>query len=565
MRRSWLLMIPASLTVAAGCDAIVGDFKLAAGTPGSGGNPGSGGASSSVGSTGGASTSSASSTGGSTASSASSSSSGTGGASSTASSTASSGTGGTPSTCDGGTACSDVGMCTAPQSTLCVIDACTGGCCGTAYASVGAMCHDDGGVICDGNGACVVQCDVGGTLYASGAAAPGNPCQVCTPSVSTSAFLAASDGTSCGPSASCAGGACVAHCDIGGTLVNAGTADPGNSCQACDPTKSTTAYSPTDGATCGGAFPGTCQQNVCVSSLYTGAKAFSLAVDGLNVYWTQTTADALCTTAGCAMELSLTPGSTAVALADNQNRIFSIGVAGDTVYWSNNIGSTAGVVNASDAGVVNACPTTGCANAPTTILEGVNYAGFLDLSQGRVFASGAFPALLIGVPTAGGASTTLYTGPMSGALPEKVYVAGSTVYFAVDSSILAYPIAGGAQVVLASGLDNPGAITASSGSVYFTELAGGASGMGTVKQVSVAGGAVTTLATGQNNPTNLVTDGVSLYWTNTNSGQIMKMPIAGGVTPVTYVGGQGITSGLALFGNTVYWAGAGGVLMASPK
>ena len=412
------------------------------------------------------------------------------------------------------------------------------------------------GLVC-GAGECAPQCDVGGTLYAPGAAAPGSPCQVCTPSVSTSAFTAASDGTSCGTGASCAGGACVAQCDIGGTPVKAGTADPGNACQACDPTKSTTAYSPTNGATCGGAFPGTCQQNACVSNLYKGGSAFSLAVDSANVYWTQTTADTICTTAGCAMELSLTPGSTAFALAENQNRIFGIGVAGDTVYWSNNIGS--------NAGVVNACLTSGCANAPTTIIAGLDFAGFLALGQGWVFSSGAFPASLVGAPTAGGATTTLYTGPQSGALPEKVYVAGSTVYFAVNSTLLAYPIAGGAPVVLASGLANPGAIAVSSGVLYFTELAGGATGMGTVKQIPVAGGAVTTLATGQNSPTNLVTDGVSLYWTNTGSFQIMKMPIAGGVTPVIYAGGQDVPSGLALFGNTVYWAAASGVWMASPK
>src|SRR5262249_33934872 len=41
------------------------------------------------------------------------------------------------------------------QSTACVVNTCTQGCCGTAHAALGASCTDRGGKVCDGKGTCV--------------------------------------------------------------------------------------------------------------------------------------------------------------------------------------------------------------------------------------------------------------------------------------------------------------------------------------------------------------------------------------------------------------------------
>jgi uncharacterized repeat protein (TIGR03803 family) len=340
----------------------------------------------------------------------------------------------------------------------------------------------------------------------------------------------------------------VPSCLVAGTLYGAGAADPANPCHLCVPATSASAFTPaTSGTACTGTFPGTCQHDVCVATLST-VGAFDIAVDGAGAYWTQPGADG-----GVVMKMALQRGATPVTLASDQDRVSNIAVAAGTVYWTNN--------SSNNLGVVNSCAALGCGGAPTTILSGIDYPASFAVSESRVFVGGAFPASLTSGPLAGGTGTTLYSGPGSGALPEKVLVTGGSVYFAVDSSIISYPVGGGAKTVLATGLNNPGALAASGGMLFFTELAGGAQGLGTLKQVPLAGGTVTTLTSGLNNPMSLVTDGVSLYWTN--SGQIMKLPIGGG-TPSVYADNQGYPRGLALMGNSVLWSGSG-VTMATPK
>jgi hypothetical protein len=111
-------------------------------------------------------------------------------------------------------------------------------------------------------------CIIGGASYARGAGQPGNPCAQCNPSLSSSGWSAVADGTLC------AGGQCVAGtchtptgggCTVGGMSVAAGAPDPTNGCAVCNPTVSTTAYSAVpDGTSCtylietGLCFGGTC-------------------------------------------------------------------------------------------------------------------------------------------------------------------------------------------------------------------------------------------------------------------------------------------------------------------
>jgi hypothetical protein len=349
------------------------------------------------------------------------------------------------------------------------------------------------------------------------------------------------------------------YCAVGGTLYASGAVDPANPCRVCNPATSNSAFSPVaDGTSCTSTFTGTCQQNVCLATLY-GANAFDVAVDGDGVYWTQKSPGAACPTAGvedgCVMSLALQQGSTAVALATAQNRVFSIGTLGGIVYWSNN----------SSPGGVYSCATNGCGGTPTAVTTpaDVNFAGSLSIGTGRVFVSGAFPASLSSVPLSGGIATALYVGPFSGALPQKNAVFGSNVYFAVEGKIISYPVGGGAQTVVATGLNNPGAIAVSGTSLYFTELAGAAAGQGTLKQVALTGGTVTTLATGLTNPTALVTDGISLYVADTDSGRILKLPVGGGTLTV-FATNQNFPRGLALRGNSLYWGG-GSLVQATPK
>ena len=55
---------------------------------------------------------------------------------------------GAPS-CDFATDCGEV------QTTDCILTSCDNGCCGTTNSPMGTNCTDNGGNVCDGNGACI--------------------------------------------------------------------------------------------------------------------------------------------------------------------------------------------------------------------------------------------------------------------------------------------------------------------------------------------------------------------------------------------------------------------------
>src|SRR6185295_1697768 len=76
--------------------------------------------------------------------------------SSSSSASSSSGTGGMPIVCDAGAMMcpNGVGDCNA-QTTKCIINTCSGDCCGTTLAASGVSCNDNGGNVCDGNGMCI--------------------------------------------------------------------------------------------------------------------------------------------------------------------------------------------------------------------------------------------------------------------------------------------------------------------------------------------------------------------------------------------------------------------------
>lgn len=133
----------------------------------------------------------------------------------------------------------------------------------TALAD-GSACGS--GKICAG-GTCQGECFVNGTLYSSGAVDPANPCHLCLPGTTTTAWSSAADGTACGPGQVCGAGQCQASCFINGAVVAAGAADPNNLCQTCQPAISTTAYTPsTSGTAC--AAGKVCSNGVCAAGCY---------------------------------------------------------------------------------------------------------------------------------------------------------------------------------------------------------------------------------------------------------------------------------------------------------
>jgi hypothetical protein len=79
------------------------------------------------------------------------------------------------------------------------------------------------------------------------------------------------DGTPCGSGDYCSNGSCQPGCDINGQIYTAGATNPSNPCQSCQPSVSTTSWSPvtnTTTSTCTfhlGAFssPGHCCNGTC--------------------------------------------------------------------------------------------------------------------------------------------------------------------------------------------------------------------------------------------------------------------------------------------------------------
>jgi hypothetical protein len=103
--------------------------------------------------------------------------------------------------------------------------------------------------VCNGTGN-VVACDIDLTLFASGAPNPANACQVCQPALSTTSWSSVNDGTVCGTSDVCVGGACTAGCFIAGSFYATGATNPSNDCQSCQPAAPTTWSDCSGGTTC---------------------------------------------------------------------------------------------------------------------------------------------------------------------------------------------------------------------------------------------------------------------------------------------------------------------------
>jgi hypothetical protein len=144
----------------------------------------------------------------------------------------------------------------------------------TAWSSVsdGTGCGDGGAELCVG-GACASGCEIGGTFFASGAPEMNNPCQVCAPSKSTTAWSNAADGTGCGNGQICSAGACGTQCDIDGTVYASGTMNPSNSCESCQPGTSTTAWTLlATGTPCGAGT--VCNNGSCTSDCYIGGTIY---------------------------------------------------------------------------------------------------------------------------------------------------------------------------------------------------------------------------------------------------------------------------------------------------
>ena len=143
----------------------------------------------------------------------------------------------------------------------------------------GASCGP--GLVCN-SGNCQSGCWIDGTLYTSGAAKPGNPCQTCQPTISLTAWSNANSTTACSAGQVCTAGACQAGCSIGGTYYLTDALNPSNACQACQPGTSTTAWTNlTAGTSCDAGK--VCAANACQAGCWiSGAYYVTSALNPSN-------------------------------------------------------------------------------------------------------------------------------------------------------------------------------------------------------------------------------------------------------------------------------------------
>ncbi len=157
-----------------------------------------------------------------------------------------------------GVSCTDEGI-------GCTTDSCKGGKCAHALET----------------GKCLIQ----GKCYSSGAINPANSCLSCAPTSATSTWSGMPYGTACpSDSQSCTTDVCngsgkcshylkSGNCLIAGQCYASGIENPNNSCQLCDPNKSTTSWTArADLTTCTG---GKCKGGSCCQGCISGSVCMS--------------------------------------------------------------------------------------------------------------------------------------------------------------------------------------------------------------------------------------------------------------------------------------------------
>ena len=178
-----------------------------------------------------------------------------------------------------GTACNDGDACTETDrcdgSGTCVG---TGDPCDDGHACTTDTCTDSGGTASCTNTPISGWCLIAGTCISDGTRNPSDECEGCDASVSPTSWSpltgvsCTDDGHTC-TTDECRAGACdhilaSTSCLIGGVCRTAGTLNPSNECQECDPSSAQYAWTDVTGTTCS-ADAYSCTLDVCDSGVCT--------------------------------------------------------------------------------------------------------------------------------------------------------------------------------------------------------------------------------------------------------------------------------------------------------
>jgi hypothetical protein len=312
-----------------------------------------------------------------------------------------------------------------------------------------------------------------------------------------------------------------------------------------------------------------------VKTLATGLIGPRIAIDDVNVYWTD----------GYAGNVQKVPlaGGTVTTLASGIVSA-SMALSPSGIYFS----TFTGVANQD---TVQRVPLAG--GTPQVIASGLTEVGGIAVDGTSVYWSQVFDyrtGFVQKAPLEGGPVTGL-ASPVDGVYqPGSLSVRGGFVYWSDSNSgaIRRAPTSGATPPSAFITTNNKSyALTTDASNVYWTELDVNVAGQWLLRAAPLAGGAPTTLVASaalDANPGKFVSDGQYLYYTLLVGGfvydysatgyVIMKVPVGGG-TPAKLVSrSEGVNvypTSLAVDGTSLYWGvGAGltptsGAVYTAPK
>jgi hypothetical protein len=292
---------------------------------------------------------------------------------------------------------------------------------------------------------------------------------------------------------------------------------------------------------------GPCSAGVCqpvaVVNASTGVRPWNIAIDGANIYFTDTVN----------WEVDKVDKQSLVRTPIYQGGFGEFGIAVDdaSVYWTE------------PSPAIAKCAITGCSNIPTYLVApdaNIGTPRLLAIDDSYIYWGEDYSKQVNRIPKGGGPTLTLWESDAT--TPNGLDTDGVFVYFAADDGIVRkVPINGGAAENLSGGVSPAPAtrVKIDSTNVYWSNNAS----QGTINAVSKGGAGPHTLSSGQPWPSGITADANNIYWVNNGlgssfaNGTVMMCPITNCTTPVQLASSQHAPKAIAVDSKAVYWTNFG--------